>query len=39
MKKINLNEYLETKYGKKQKKDILVRFSSQKTKYVEQGKN
>lgn len=39
MKKINLNEYLETKYGEKQKKDILVRFSSQKTKYVEQGKN
>lgn len=39
MKKNNLKDYLEAKYGKKEEENILKKFSSQKTKYVEQGKN
>jgi hypothetical protein len=37
MKKTNLNQYLEAKYGKSVN-EILTRFSRQKDKYVEQGK-
>jgi hypothetical protein len=39
MKKNNLKDYLEAKYGEKEKENILRKLSSQKTKYVEQGKN
>jgi hypothetical protein len=37
MKKTNLNQYLEAKYGKNVN-EILTRFSRQKDKYVEQVK-
>jgi hypothetical protein len=37
MKKTNLNEYLLAKYGKKEK-EIITKFSSQKMKYITQGK-
>jgi hypothetical protein len=37
MKKINLQEYLLSKYGKTEKK-IIAKFSSQKLKYVTQVK-
>jgi hypothetical protein len=36
MKKTNLNQYLEAKYGKSVNIEILTRFSRQKDKYVEQ---
>jgi len=38
MKKINLNEYLLGKYGKKRINTITVKFDAQKVKYVEQVK-
>ena len=37
MKKINLNQYLLGKYGKGEK-EIITKFSSQKMKYITQGK-
>jgi hypothetical protein len=39
MKKNNLKDYLEAKYGKKEEENILRKLSLQKTKYVEQAKN
>ena len=38
MKNNNLNTYLEKKYGK-ESKNILSRYTIQKSKYVEQVKN
>lgn len=35
----NLKQYLEKKYGVIDTKKILEKFSSQKQRYVEQGKN
>ena len=37
MKKTNLKEYLLSKYGKGEK-SIMLKYNSQRQKYVEQGK-
>ncbi len=37
MKKTNLEQYLLAKYGKREL-EILAKFSSQKMKYITQGK-
>jgi hypothetical protein len=37
MKKTNLKEYLNAKYGKEEK-SIMLKYNSQRQKYIEQGK-
>lgn len=38
MAKNNLKQYLEKKYNERGAKEIIEKFSSQKQRYIEQGK-